>query len=61
MPARTALRISKLRALKNILRQGLDLQPLPSTVAADPLPEPHFARSMSELLHTKKDTKNELN
>lgn len=48
-------------ALKNILRQGLDLQPLPSTVAADPLPQPRFARSMSELLHTKKDTKNELN
>lgn len=33
-------------ALKNILRQGLDLQPLPSTTAtADPLPQPRFARS----------------
>jgi transposase len=49
-------------ALKNILRQGLDLQPLPTTTPTDPLPQPRFASSMSELLHTKKkDKKNELN
>lgn len=50
-------------ALKNILRQGLDLQPLPSTAAVeDPLPQPRFARSIGELLHTKKkEKKNELN
>ena len=40
-------------AIKNILRQGLDLEPLPSTTSA-PTPQlavPRFARSMSELLH----------
>lgn len=53
-------------AIKNILRQGLDLQPLPSTSAtqAPQLPAPRFARSMSELLHNrnnKKENDDELN
>lgn len=40
--------------LKNILRQGLDLQPLPIALAAPAsptLPQPRFARSVAELLH----------
>jgi hypothetical protein len=52
-------------AIKTILRQGLDLEPLSST-ATTPAPQlesPRFARSMSELLHhmTKKETDDELN
>jgi hypothetical protein len=42
------------RGLKNILRQGLDLQPLPLALAAPAtpsLPQPRFARSVAELLH----------
>lgn len=40
--------------LKNLLRQGLDLQPLPLALAAPAtscLPQPRFARSVAELLH----------
>ncbi|RKH64636.1 IS21 family transposase [Corallococcus interemptor] len=40
--------------LKNLLRQGLDLQPLPLALAApatSSLPQPRFARSVAELLH----------
>jgi hypothetical protein len=40
-------------AIKSILRQGLDIEPLPSTTCT-PVPQlaaPRFARSMSELLH----------
>jgi len=52
-------------AIKTILRQGLDLEPL-SPTATTPAPQlasPRFARSMSELLHhmTKKETDDELN
>jgi transposase len=42
------------RGLKDILRQGLDLQPLPLVLAAPAtasLPQPRFARSVAELLH----------
>jgi hypothetical protein len=50
-------------AIKSILRQGLDLQPLPTTPSSTaPLAQPRFARSVSELIHTnKKVKKNELN
>jgi transposase len=51
-------------ALKNILRQGLDLIPLSTPSPPPPLPRPRFARSMSELLHhdtTTKETDDELN
>ncbi|NTX15211.1 IS21 family transposase [Myxococcus sp. CA056] len=40
--------------LKNLLRQGLDLQPLPlalATPATASLTQPRFARSVAELLH----------
>jgi transposase len=41
--------------LKAILRQGLDLQPLPDTgtapAAQQPLPHPRFARAITDLLH----------
>jgi transposase len=48
--------------IKNILRQGLDLQPLPSaSTPACALSSPRFARSMSELLHRKEKTSDELN
>jgi hypothetical protein len=47
-------------AIKNILRQGLDLQPVASS-STTPLAQPRFARSVSELIHTKKENKNELN
>jgi hypothetical protein len=42
------------RGIKNILRQGLDLQPLPLALAAPASPglaHPRFARSVAELLH----------
>lgn len=40
--------------IKNILRQGLDLAPLPaSTPAAPSLTSPRFARPIGELWHTK--------
>lgn len=53
-------------AIKTILRQGLDLEPLSPAPATTPTPQlasPRFARSMSELLHhiTKKETDDELN
>jgi transposase len=43
-------------AIKNILRQGLDLQPLPTPATGAALTNPRFARSIGELLHrpTKK-------
>lgn len=48
-------------AIRNILRQGLDLQPLPTAVAAAPaLPAPRFARSITELIHKEKDSCDEL-
>ena len=47
-------------ALKSILRQALDREPLPtSSPAAPQLPSPRFARSMSELLHHTKEKKND--
>jgi hypothetical protein len=48
-------------AIKNILRQGLDLQPVSPSSTTAPLAQPRFARSVSELIHTKKENKNELN
>ena len=43
--------------IKNILRQGLDLQPVASTPTSGPLPAPRFARPIGELLHrTPKDS-----
>ena len=48
-------------AIKNILRQGLDLQPLSSASTSAPLTQPRFARDISELIHTKKEKKNEFN
>jgi transposase len=49
-------------AIKNILRQGLDLQPLPTVVAATAaLPAPRFARSITELLHPPMEEHDELN
>ena len=53
-------------AIKSILRQGLDLEPLSPALATTPTPQlasPRFARSMSELLHhiTKKETDDEHN
>lgn len=51
-------------AIKNILRQGLDLSPVTSPSPPGPqLAAPRFARSMSELLHhqTAKETDDELN
>ena len=52
-------------AIKNILRQGLDLEPLPSTTSAPAaqLAVPRFARSMSELLHrdVKRERDDDLN
>jgi transposase len=51
-------------AIKTILRQGLDLEPL-STAPTTPTPQlssPRFARSMGELLHhITKETDDELN
>lgn len=39
-------------AIKNILRRGLDFEPLPQPVAPAPAPIPmRFARTMAELLH----------
>jgi hypothetical protein len=47
-------------ALKNILRQALDREPLPnSSASTPPLASPRFARSMSELLHHTKEKKND--
>ena len=41
-------------AIKNILRQGLDLAPLPATTPTAPsLPCPRFARPIGELWHAK--------
>jgi transposase len=37
--------------IKNILRQGLDLQPVVSTPTSGPLLAPRFARPIGELLH----------
>ena len=37
--------------IKNILRQGLDLQPVTTTPTSGPLPAPRFARPIGELLH----------
>jgi hypothetical protein len=40
--------------LKAILRQGLDLAPIPGAhapAAAPPLPHPRFARAITDLLH----------
>lgn len=53
-------------AIKNILRQGLDLEPLTQTDSPEPqqqLPLPRFARPMSDLLHdrNKKDGGDGLN
>lgn len=49
-------------AIKNILRQGLDLEPLPTSAPTSPPPlaQPRFARSVSELIHDdNKETKND--
>jgi hypothetical protein len=49
-------------AIKNMLRQGLDLQPLPTAPqsTAAPTTAPRFARPITELLHKPKDTLDEL-
>jgi len=48
-------------AIRNILRQGLDMQPLPTVAAAVPaLPAPRFARSIAELIHKERDKRDEL-
>ena len=47
--------------LKAILRQGLDLAPLPGDASAARLPAPRFARAMSDLLHMTKEDPDELN
>ena len=46
--------------LKNILRQGLDLQPLPTTAPAPALASPRFARPIGELIHRNKENHDEL-
>ncbi len=47
--------------IKAILRQGLDLHPLPGAAApAASLPAPRYARAMSDLLHLTKESIDEL-
>jgi hypothetical protein len=47
-------------AVKNMLRQGLDLQPLPLVVAQAPASaSPRFARSIADLLHKQKENQDE--
>lgn len=48
-------------AIKNILRQGLDLQPAAPSQASLPLAQPRFARDVRELIHPKKEDDDELN
>lgn len=43
------------KTVKNILRQGLDLNPIAEKPASAPLPAPRFARSIGELLHHKSE------
>jgi transposase len=50
----------KYGTIKNILRDGLDLTPL-ATSTSGALEAPRFARSVSELLHGKKDKNHEHN
>jgi len=47
--------------IKNILRQGLDLQPVASTPTSGPLPTPRFARPIGELLHRTDEVPREHN
>jgi transposase len=47
-------------ALKNILRHGLDLQPLPNTTPTSTLTTPRFARPIGELLHRNQENHDEL-
>jgi hypothetical protein len=48
-------------AIKNMLRQGLDLQPLPARATSTPAPAPpRFARSITDLLHKPKENPDEL-
>jgi transposase len=49
-------------AIKNMLRQGLDLQPLPTVPQSPTAPAtaPRFARPITQLLHKPKDTLDEL-
>lgn len=48
-------------AIKNILRQGLDLQPLSASSTSAALPQPRFARDIRELIHNTKENDDELN
>ncbi len=47
--------------IKNILRQGLDLQPIASPPLGSPLPAPRFARPIGELLHRTDEDSHEHN
>jgi hypothetical protein len=47
--------------IKNILRQGLDLAPLPAASTAPALTAPRFARPIGELLHKNQENHDELN
>jgi hypothetical protein len=47
--------------IKNILRQGLDLQPVAPTPTSGPLPAPRFARPIGELLHRTDEVAREHN
>lgn len=49
------------RSLKNILQQGLDMEPLPQVVAPAGLDNPRFARKPSELLQLKTEVFDEPN
>lgn len=44
--------------IKNILRQGLDLQPLPAASTTPALTSPRFARPIGELLHKNPNQEN---
>jgi transposase len=49
------------RGIKDILRQGLDLEPLPGAGAPTaPLAAPRFARTITDLLHLTTEDKDEL-
>lgn len=49
------------RALKNILRQGLDLEPLPAAVSTPALAKPRYARNISDLLPFDREVSDEPN
>lgn len=51
----------KYRNLKNILQQGLDMEPLPQVVAPPGLDNPRFARKPAELLQLEMEKSNDPN